>query len=283
MTPTHDIAFWLSSLHQQLEGISETATLDAQVVMAHVLRRPRAWVLAHPEAQLDAPLAAQLNQAASRLAMGEPLPYVLGHWEFYGLEFEVGPAVLIPRPETELLVETALAWLHNRPAARRTADVGTGSGCIAVALAANLPGLVVYACDCSRDALDVARRNAARHGLTGSIRFFQGDLLSGAQTSLDLICANLPYIPQETLASLPVATHEPRLALDGGPDGLAAIRRLVTDAPRLLAPGGLCLFEIEAGQGPPVISLAQSAFPGADIRLSNDLNGRDRLISIVTA
>jgi release factor glutamine methyltransferase len=283
MTPTNDIASWLSALRQQLEGISETATLDAQVVMAHVLGRARAWVLAHPEALLDPLLAARLNQAASRLAVGEPLPYVLGHWEFYGLEFEVGPAVLIPRPETELLVETALAWLRNHPAARRIADVGTGSGCIAVALAANVPGLIIYACDHSRGALEVARRNATGHGLTGSMHFFQGDMLSAMQTSLDLICANLPYIPQETLASLSVSAHEPQLALDGGPDGLAAIRRLVTDAPRLLAPGSLCLFEIEAGQGPAVISLAQSAFPGAEIRLSKDLNGQDRLLSIVTA
>jgi release factor glutamine methyltransferase len=283
MTPTNDIASWLSVLRQQLDGMSETAPLDAQVVMAHVLGRPRAWVLAHPETLLEAPLAARLNQAAARLVIGEPLPYVLGHWEFYGLEFEVDPAVLIPRPETELLVETALDWLCSHPAARRTADVGTGSGCIAVALAANISGLTVYASDLSPGALQVARRNAARHGLAGSIRFFQGDLLSGMQTSLDLICANLPYIPHETLASLPVATHEPQLALDGGPDGLAAIRRLVAEAPRLLAPGGRCLLEIEASQGSTVIALAQSAFPGADIRLSRDLNEQDRLLSITTA
>jgi len=283
MTPTNDIASWLSVLRQQLDGISETAPLDAQVVMAHVLGRPRAWVLAHPEALLEAPLAARLNQAAARLAVGEPLPYVLGHWEFYGLEFEVDPAVLIPRPETELLVETALDWLRSHPAARRTADVGTGSGCIAVALAANISGLIVYASDLSPGALQVARRNAARHGLAGSIRFFQGDLLGGMQTSLDLICANLPYISHETLASLPVAAHEPQLALDGGPDGLAAIRRLVAEAPRLLAPGGLCLLEIEASQGSTVFALAQSAFPGADICLSQDLNGQDRLLSITTA
>jgi len=283
MTATiNDVASWLAVLRQQFANISETAALDAQVVMAHVIDRPRAWVVAHPEARLEPPLTTCLAQAVSRLAAGEPLPYVIGSWEFYGLDFEVSPAVLIPRPETELLVETALDWLHHHPTARRTADVGTGSGCIAVALAATLPGLAVYACDLSISALQVARHNAFRHAVSGAIHFFQADLLTSLQTSFDLICANLPYIPHEIVTSLPVAAYEPRLALDGGPDGLALIRRLVNDTPRLLSRGGLCLLEIEANQGPAATALAQSVFPGSKIRLLQDLNGRDRLLSFET-
>jgi release factor glutamine methyltransferase len=280
MTATNDVASWLSVLREQLTGVSETALLDAQVAIAHLIERPRAWVVAHPEALLEPSMTDRLAQAATRLAMGEPLPYVLGSWEFFGLEFEVGPAVLIPRPETELLVETALDWLRSHPAARRTADVGTGSGCIAIALAVNIPDLVIYASDRSYPALQVARRNAARRSGSGSIHFFQGDLLNGLKTSLDLICANLPYIPHETLGSLPVAAHEPALALDGGPEGLAVIRRFVSDVPRLLAPGGICLLEIDASQGSTAVSMAQSVFPGAKIRLSQDLNRQDRLLSI---
>jgi len=280
MTATNDVGTWLAVLRQQLAGISETAALDAQVAMAQILDQPRAWVVAHPELLLEPPLTTRLNQAASRLADGEPLPYVIGHWEFYGLEFEVNPTVLIPRPETELMVETALDWLYRHPDARRAADVGTGSGCIAVSLAASIPDLVVYACDCSSSALQVAQRNAVMHHLSSSIHFFQGDLLNSVQTSLDLICANLPYIPHKTLTSLPVAAHEPLLALDGGQDGLDTIRRFIPDLPRLLAPGGMCILEIEANQGPAAISLAQSVFPGAVICLLQDLSGLDRFISI---
>ena len=279
-TNNNDVASWLTVLREQLAIVSETAALDAQVVMASVIEQPRAWVVAHPDAVLEPPVTTRLAQAASRLAVGEPLPYLLGHWEFYGLEFEVSPAVLIPRPETELLVEKALDWLQRHPTTRRTADVGTGSGCIAVTLAASLPGLAIYACDRSDAALRIARRNAARHAVSNSVHFFQADLLTCVQTSLDLMCANLPYIPHAIAASLPVAVHEPGLALDGGPDGLEIIRRFLFDAPRLLSPGGMCLVEIEANQGAAAVSLAQSVFPGANIRLSQDLNRHDRLISI---
>jgi len=146
----------LDQVRERLQGVSETAFLDAQVLLAHVLGRNRAWVMAHPEATLTLEQRNQLKIALERLIVGEPLPYVLGCWEFYGLEFAVTPAVLIPRPETELLVEQALVWLEQHPGRRLAADVGAGSGCIAVTLARKIPDLEVLASDISLEALRVA-------------------------------------------------------------------------------------------------------------------------------
>ena len=160
----------LPLLRQQLEPYSDTASLDAQVLLAHLLEKPRAWVLAHPEALLTSAQEQSLTQAVERLQNGEPLPYVLGEWEFFGLSFQVTPAVLIPRPETELLVEQALKALQARPHLLSTAsqqlclaDIGTGSGCIAISLAVHLPGIQILATDLSNAALQVARLNALRH------------------------------------------------------------------------------------------------------------------------
>jgi release factor glutamine methyltransferase len=279
----------LPALRQQLEPYSESASLDAQVLLAHFLGKPRAWVLAHPEAQLTGEQERALEQAVKRLQHGEPLPYVLGEWEFFGLSFQVTPAVLIPRPETELLVEQALKWLGARPKVLATAaqqlclaDIGTGSGCIAVALASRLPGIQVLATDISEAALQVARQNARRHQAADHLHFLQADLLDAiAPTSaFHLLCANLPYIPHETLIRLPVYKQEPTLALDGGADGLQWIDRLLNAARSRLAPGGLVLLEIEASQGQSVPALARQAFPAASVRLLTDLAGRDRLVSI---
>lgn len=280
MIRTNEVASWLAALSQPLALVSDTPALDAQALLAHVTGKSVAWLLAHPEAILERASISFLEQAAALLAGGEPLPYVLGHREFYGLDFEVTSDVLIPRPETELLVEKALAWLVDHPAAQCVADVGTGSGCIGITVAVHVPHLTVVACDRSLLALQVACRNAFRHNVSTFVHCFQGDLLSAVRTQFDLVCANLPYIPTETLAFLPVAAHEPRLALDGGFDGLDTIRRLLADAPRLLAPDGLLLLEIEAGQGAAALSLAQQSFPADDIQLFQDLGGHDRIISI---
>jgi release factor glutamine methyltransferase len=279
-------------LREHLSPLSDTPGLDAQVLLAHVLEKPRAWVLAHPEAELSALQQEALEAALRRLEGGEPLPYVLGHWEFYGLDFTLTPAVLIPRPETELLVEQALDWLRRRPPGPAWAvDVGAGSGCIAVSLAVHAPELRLVATDISRPALELSRRNAQKHGVSDRLDFIQSDLLTPFLSSpnpfplppipcFSLICANLPYIPTVTLADLPVASSEPRLALDGGPDGLGLLRRLLEQAPGRLASGGLLLLEIEAGQGQAVLELARKAFPGADVRLLPDLAGRDRLVRV---
>lgn len=272
----------LQAAVEGLQPVSETPRLDAQVLAAHILGRSRAWVLAHPEAELSPEQAARFRAALARLVAGEPLPYVLGRWEFFGLEFAVTPAVLIPRPETELLVERALAWLERNPGRRLAADVGTGSGCIAVALAAHCPGLRLLATDVSAPALAVARQNAARHRALERIEFIQADLLPPLGSPLDLICANLPYIPGDTLPGLRVYRSEPALALRGGEDGLDLIRRLLALAPACLAPGGLTLLEIEASQGPGALALAREHFPTASLQIIQDLAGRDRLLEIQT-
>jgi release factor glutamine methyltransferase len=253
--------------------------LDAQVLLARILGRPRTWVLAHPEAALTRSRAAELEEMVRCLEAGKPLPYVLGCWEFFGLEFEITPDVLIPRPETELLVERALGWLRADPSRRRAVDVGTGSGCIAISLAANLPDLRIMATDISPAALQVAGRNARANGVEGRVEFCCCDLFPD-RIGFDLIAANLPYVPTRTLEQLSIHGREPALAVDGGSDGLAQIRRLLAQVPERLVPGGLLLIEIEASQGPRVLSLAYDAFSEAQIHLHQDLAGRDRLLEV---
>ncbi len=285
-----DVRSTLDRIADRLRGLTDTPELDAQVLLAHLLDRSRSWLAAHPETLLSDPEADSVREAVSRLEAGEPLPYVLGRWEFFGRQFEVTPDVLIPRPETELLVERALDWLQKRPVTRlsqlRAADVGTGSGCITVSLAAQIPDLRVLATDLSLSALKVARRNAIHYGVQKRTDFVQCDLLPPhpdplpTESHFDLVCANLPYIPTSTLERMPVYRREPTLALNGGPDGLDPIRRLLEITPQWLAPGGLILIEIESSQGMAAFSLAFDSFHEARIRLVKDLTGRDRLIQI---
>jgi len=287
----------LKEITDILASASETPALDAQVLLAYILEKPRAWLLAYPEAELSPKQEKQLLQTVQRLQNGEPLPYILGHWEFFGLDFIVTPAVLIPRPETELLIEQALEWLRSRPSAHIAADIGTGSGCIAVSLAVHASNLHFLATDLSLAALEIARLNARRHKVADQIDFLQADLLKPLNVkrltdtnnpltdriyppTFNLITANLPYIPTSTLLDLAVYGREPSQALDGGPDGLGLIRRLLADAPRVLAPGGLLLLEIENRQGPIAKLLAQNAFPYANVSVIPDLAGHDRLVRI---
>lgn len=266
---------------------SETPELDAQVLLANVLNKSRTWVIARPEASLTRSQLATVNRAVSRLKSGEPFPYVLGHWEFFGLDLELTPDVLIPRPETELLVERAIKWLKASKERRTVADIGTGSGCIAIAIAKAIPDVKVTATDISRPALEVANRNARKRNVRKQIDFVQCDLLPPHPDPLptdlhfDLICANLPYIPTQTLHKLPIYGREPSLALDGGIDGLDIVRRLLKIAPEWLAPNGMVLLEIEATQGISAVSLAYDMFDSAEIHLHQDLTGRDRLVEIM--
>jgi release factor glutamine methyltransferase len=274
-----------SGLRQQLAALSQgsppgSASLDAQVLLAHILQKPRAWVLAHPEAHLSVEQQQELRQAVERLTAGEPLPYILETQEFFGLVFKVSRATLIPRPETELLVEHALAWLKLNPGRCTAADVGTGSGCIAVCLAVHAPWVRVLAADISWEALRTARLNIHRHQVHQKVQLIQADLLPASPQSIDLLCANLPYIPTAALRGLEVYGREPALALDGGEDGLQVIRRLLARARQFLAPGGLALFEIEATQGDNALRLGSEIFPGAAIQIRQDLAGHDRLLVI---
>jgi release factor glutamine methyltransferase len=270
----------LEELVSRFQKMSATPNLDAQVLLAHVLNQPRARVLAHPEAHLTRKRTTTIDGLVARLERGEPLPYVLGNWEFFGLKFKVTPDVLIPRPETELLVGKALEWLHHHPDSRRAADIGTGSGCIAVALAVNVPDLHFLASDISRAALEVARYNAKKHAVAGRLECICSDLLPADRRTFNLVVANLPYIPTRTLRGLGVFGREPTLALDGGADGLELIRRFLAVVPERIEPGGLLLMEIEASQGTQALSLAYDAFAEAAIHLHKDLAGRERLLEV---
>ncbi|MCQ3937787.1 MAG: peptide chain release factor N(5)-glutamine methyltransferase [Chloroflexi bacterium] len=264
----------------------ETAELDLQLILAHVMEVPRSWLLAHLDSPLTPPQVDSANDAFARLRAGTPLPYILGHWEFYGLDFDLTPNVLIPRPETELLVEKAIQWLGSSPERRTVADIGTGSGVIAVSIAMHVPDARILATDISIKALKVARHNAQKFHVHHKIDFLQCDLLPQhidplpTDSHFDLICANLPYIPTQTLHGLPVYGREPTLALDGGEDGLDLFRRLLALSTEWLAPRGALLLEIEAAQGMKALSLAYDLFAEAAIQLHKDLAGRDRLLEI---
>ncbi len=267
------------NLRDQLREIDQPHQI-ALALVAHVLQKPKTWLLAHPEAHLSFTQQGQLDSLLERLEAGEPLPYILGQQDFFGLLFEVNPSVLIPRPETELLVEEALEWLLENPYARTGLDVGTGSGCIAISLAVNCPDLKMIATDVSADALQIANRNANRHQIQERIRFLQCDLLPSDLPKVDLICANLPYIPTAKLSQVNSLPWEPRLALDGGEDGLGLIRKLLQKTALLTSLPGLILIETEETLGDATVAMAKECFPAARITLLKDLSGRDRLVRI---
>lgn len=274
----------------------ETGALDAEVLLAHVLGCGRGHLYREPDAPLGPAEQARFEELVHRRLAGEPVAYLVGRREFMGLEFKVDARVLVPRPETELLVETALvllgwarppaatvpAGLPTAPATGIAVDVGTGSGAVAVSLARFLPQLRVFATDISPAALEVARENARRHGVDRRVEFLPGSLLKplrgrGLEKKAALVAANLPYIPTGELPNLPagVRDFEPRVALDGGPDGLSPHRRLLAAAGDYLAPGGYLLLEIGPGQGE---TLAQEAPAGFRSRVVRDLAGRERLV-----
>ncbi len=281
MSPTIELDGWLKRAYGLLEPVSEQPALEAQVLATAALHRSRAWVVSHPDANLPVETIKTLDAMLERLLRREPLAYILGQAEFFGLKFTVTPEVLIPRPETELLVEHALHWLRANPDCRRAADVGTGSGIIAVTLASQVPDLRLVATDASDAALQVAHDNTARHSVHDQIRLVQTYLLESVPGPFDLVCANLPYIPTAKVTHLDVARYEPLSALDGGPDGLALIGELLASLPDKLVPGGLALFEIEAGQGKSAPELARKILgPAAEIHVKQDLSGLPRLLTV---
>ena len=269
----------------------DTARLDAEVLLAHCLQVERTHLLAHPEQTLTSGQLACFRVLAQRRAGREPLAYLTGRRWFYGLEFAVTPAVLIPRPETELLVELALDWLSQyqsagyRPVGYRVLDVGTGSGAIAVSIAANTtPDVEILASDVSPESLRIAKQNARKHGVEERIAFLHGDLLDPLPDPVHLILSNPPYIASDILPTLmpEVQDHEPQMALDGGPDGLRIIERLLAQAPAHLSPGGAIFLEIGYDQGEAASVLARRYFPKAAVRVHPDLAGLDRVVEIQT-
>lgn len=270
-------------------------TLAAELLLMHTLGRDRTWLYTHPEAELDTSLAREYFALIARRAAGEPTQYLTGKQEFWGLEFDVNPGVLIPRPETEHVIEVALERLGARgikinmhtgepSPPLRIADVGTGSACLAVALAHELPHAKIFATDISAAALDVARRNAARHGVSSRVHFFEGDLLkpiSDSTGSFDLIVSNPPYVAQDSAAALAreVREHEPHTALFGGPSGIEMYERLIQQAGELLRSGGVLVLELgyDSAQYVRAILVAQRQW--VNVSVTNDLAGIPRVLS----
>jgi release factor glutamine methyltransferase len=265
------------------EGV-ESPRLDAELLLSQVLGASRATILAWPERQLTPKELTAYRNLVARRAAREPLAYILGQREFFGLDFMVDSRVLVPRPETELVVEHALHGARELATPPHIADVGAGSGAIAVTLAVHLPGATIYALDGSAGALEVASANAHRHRVDDQVSCLQGDLLEPLRGPVDLITANLPYVTTAEWEDLPpeIRMHEPRSALDGGPDGLAFIRRLLSTAGPYLRPNGAILLEIGASQGAAATALARDSFPQATVTLHRDYAGLDRLVVVDT-
>lgn len=313
----------LAASRRLREAGSDTPQLDSAVLMAHVLGVSKTWLYAHPDRHLTEEEITRFEQLVQRRMRHEPVAYLVGYKSFFGLDITVTPAVLIPRPETELLVERVLAharFLIGQGLTPRIADVGTGSGAIAVALAVNLPQAIIYATDVSEQALAVAGQNVWRYGVGEQVQLLPGYLLEPLPGPVEIIVANLPYVASADLADLPrrpappptspnvggikggwgdgrpggpvgaeVRDYEPLLALDGGPDGLDVIRALFDSlapggsAHGKLAPGGRIYLEIGAGQGAQVSAIARQALPTARIELAADYADLDRLVVVATS
>ncbi len=267
------------SLRLRQHGV-ETPELDNALLLAHALGRKRSWLYAHPERSVSDREAALWLSCLAQRQVRRPLAYIVGHKEFMGLEFQVDERVLVPRPETELVVELAQRWLQPHPTAT-IADVGTGSGCIALAVAHLHPAIRAYALDASDEALQVARRNADRLGLRDRMRFRQGDLLTPLPTPVSLILANLPYVTAAEYARLApeIRKYEPRAALVSDAQGLAHLQRLVMQLDQGLRCGGGVVLEC----GPTTAQTVQDMLIQTDrfdeVRVHADLAGWARCVS----
>lgn len=267
----------------ELAQASASPRLDAEVLLAQLLGTSRVAVLAAGERRLEPPQVQAYHALIARRCALEPIAYITGHKEFYGFDFLVDQRVLVPRPETELVIEQALAWWSRQSLPELTiADIGTGSGCLAVTLALLLPAAQVYAVDLSLDALEVARLNARRHGVEHRMTFLHGRGCEPLPQAVTLIVSNPPYT---VLADVDenVRRWEPHLALDGGAErGLAIPAQIMRQVPTYLLPGGLLVMEIGAWQGAAASQTARRVFPGAKVMLYQDLAGLDRVVAVET-
>ena len=274
----------IQNTHQSLEeaGIPD-ARLEAEVLVMNVMRMPRQSIFAEQETEVSAQQQEALNSLLARRYLREPLAYILGMREFYGINVFLTPSVLIPRPETEGLVEHALFMSMMGMESRELiiADVGTGSGAIAINLAIHLPAARIFAVDVADEVLDVAAYNIRSHGVGDRVTLGIGDLLDAVPEPVDLIVANLPYIPSDRIPNLqPEVQQEPILALDGGLDGLDLVRRLLMQAEDKLKPKGIILLEMDPEQIPIVESLVKHHFPQGSTSVVKDLAGMDRILTI---
>lgn len=286
------------------EAGSESARLDAELLLAWVVGGDRTGLIAQPERVVWPEAMTRFEEAVLRRAAGEPVAYIRGLKEFFGLAFSVDRRALIPRPETELLVEAGRAAVLERlirsdrrpdEGPVRVADVGTGSGAVAIALAVELrrrrvePGrdVAIVATDVSPEALDLARENAVGHAVGDAVEFVEADLLPDRDADgpgIDVLLANLPYVLSSAVPELPVAaSFEPSLALDGGDDGFDVIRRLLQRLPQVLTPDGVALVEIGADQGEAAPAVAAELLPGWDARVERDLGGLPRVLRLSLA
>lgn len=280
----------LTLMRQKYHLPAENPRLDAQLLLSYVLDKERSYLYMYPEQELAPAQEARWQALLTRREQGEPVAYLLGHKEFYGLDFSVDRRVLIPRPETELLVEAALTVCRDRLARGQTpivADIGTGSGAIPISIAVHEPALsYLYAIDISPDALEVARLNCQRHRVTNRVRLLQGNLLTPLPEAVDLLLANLPYVgTSEQERMLPdVLDYEPHLALFSGPDGLELLQELLHEAGRgeKLRAGAVLLLEIGYRQRQALTRLAQAIWPQARVSCLKDYAGWDRVLQIET-
>jgi release factor glutamine methyltransferase len=266
------------------------ARLEAEVLLMHALGWDRARLYAHGDEPLPPEAAARFDEFVERRRRGEPVAYIVGHKEFFGLDFVVDQRVLQPRAETEMLVEAALAFIRERFGAAgagcTVADVGTGSGCIAVALALNLPAARLWATDISAEAVAVAAINLARHGVDGRVRLAVGDMLAPLPEAVDVLVADLPYVPEFDLVpvidEIPTSVFlgEPIVALSGGADGLDKIAQFLSEAPPKLRSGGAFFLEMSWEQGKAVAAMCQRAFPEARVTTTKDLAGWERMVAV---
>ncbi|MDI6829254.1 MAG: peptide chain release factor N(5)-glutamine methyltransferase [Armatimonadota bacterium] len=258
----------------------ETPLLDAEVMLSESLGVPRSYLFAHPEQHVEPAAASRFEFWLRLREQRVPLAYIIGHKEFHGLDIEVTPAVLVPRQETETLVEATVAVLKDIPSPL-VAEVGVGSGAVAIALAKSIPSAKIFATDSSEEALQVARRNINRHGMEQRIELRLGNFLEPlAGLVFDVVVSNPPYIPTDEIPSLQpeVARYEPIMALDGGMDGLDCYRKIVREAPRYLKQGGRLLFEVGWEQAENVKAILASA-GFVSIHALRDLSGVERVIS----
>jgi release factor glutamine methyltransferase len=263
----------------QRKGV-ESPRLSIEYLLAEALGKRRLDLYLDYDQRLPEQVLEPLRDKVRRRSEGEPLQHLLGSWEFYGRRFKTDRRALIPRPETERLAELMLKQIAvDTPPGTRLADIGTGSGILAITLALERPGLEVVATDISADTLALARENALAHGIDGRIKWLQTDLLSGVDTDFDFLVANLPYIPSAEMAKLPrEVRHDPPMALDGGVDGLDVIRRLIGEAPSHLKPRAGILLEIGISQASGVADiLKQQKY--RDIYVEKDYQGVERFVS----
>jgi release factor glutamine methyltransferase len=258
------------------EKNNEDTPLECELLLRHVLGISRTRLYLDLDHELSPKQEEAFWQLVKRRLNGEPTAYITGHGEFYGLDFYVDPSVLIPRPESELLVEKTLSLAQNHRLLT-IAEIGTGSGAIAISLALELPGARIYATDISASALEVALINCQKHGVTDRVYLLRGDMLDAVPAAVDLIIANLPYVRESELTGM---RFEPLLALDGGRDGMKRIRQLCQQVGGKLQPGGFLLLEMGQGQRKAVTTLLNALFPGGRIEVVADLSGIERVVSL---